>query len=513
MSARSMERPSVKKLQASSRLVADSTMPTASAERSRTQREELVHLVARDLARHPGAGGVEHLPELGADDLAGAARVLAGGVERVGDRCRLVAVDGEQGEHVGAGDLGGVGHLGAHDAQQRAAGEVLLDPRVLEQQLQVHVEDARGAVAALDVAPDPEQALGDAAQHGRPPCGLVLLLLLLLVVTGGVLRVVVLEVATLPRPRRAPTTAAAWAATRPWMLWSEVSSGSSPTTQVSFEPPPCELLTTSWPSGSATRVSPPGSTQTSVPSLTANGRRSAWRGRMPSSTSVGMVDSCTTGCAIQPRGSARSRRARAPRARLALASGPTTSPLPPGSVDGLHDELVEPVEHLLEGARLLEPPGLHVRQDRLLGEVVADEVGHVGVDELVVGDAVADRVGDRHVAEPRGEQQAGRAEHRVGAELQRIEELVVDAAVDHVDAGRTGGGAHPHPAAGAEQVAALDQLDAHQAGEQRVLEVGRVVDAGGEHDDRRVFDAVRCRCAQRARAAAAGSRRPAARAC
>ena len=281
------------------------------------------------------------------------------------------------------------------------------------------------------------------------------------------------------------------------MLWSEVSSGSCPTTQVSFEPPPCELLTTSWPPGSATRVSPPGSTQISVPSLTANGRRSAWRGRMPSSTSVGMVDSCTTGWAIQPRGSAR-RRAASSSSCLGLASGPDDEPLAARAVDRLHDELVEAVEHLLERARLLEPPGLHVRQDRVLGEVVPDEVGQVGVDELVVGDAVADRVRDRHVAEARREQEAGRAEHRVGAELQRVEELVVDAAVDHVDAGRAGGRAHPDPAAGAEQVAALDQLDAHQAREQGVLEVRRVVDARGQHDDRRILDAVRGRGAQRA---------------
>jgi len=45
----------------------------------------------------------------------------------------------------------------------------------------------------------------------------------------------------------------------------------SPSTQVSFEPPPWEELTISSPSGSATRVSPPGSTQTSLPSLTAKG--------------------------------------------------------------------------------------------------------------------------------------------------------------------------------------------------------------------------------------------------
>ena len=59
------------------------------------------------------------------------------------------------------------------------------------------------------------------------------------------------------------------------------------------------------------------------------------------------------------------------------------------------------------------------------------------------------------------------------------------------------GGPHHHPAAAALQVAALDQLDAHRAGQQRVLEVGAVVDARRQHDDRRVGDAGRRRRAQR----------------
>ncbi len=82
------------------------------------------------------------------------------------------------------------------------------------------------------------------------------------------------------------------------MLWRVTSSGSGPTTQVSLDPPPCEELTTSSPSGSATRVSPPGSTHTRLPSLTANGRRSTWRGPKRPSTKVGTVESWTTGWAI-----------------------------------------------------------------------------------------------------------------------------------------------------------------------------------------------------------------------
>ncbi len=56
---------------------------------------------------------------------------------------------------------------------------------------------------------------------------------------------------------------------------------------------------------------------------------------------------------------------------------------------------------------------------------------------------------------------------------------------------------HHDAAAPALEVAALDQLDAHRAGEQGVLEVGAVEDAGRQHDDGRVGDPGRCRGAQR----------------
>ena len=163
----------------------------------------------------------------------------------------------------------------------------------------------------------------------------------------------------------------------------------------------------------------------SCPSFTANGRRSTCRGRNPSSTRVGMVDSCTTGCAIQPRGSASSVLRQLVQ-RLARCVGSDDEPLAARAVDRLHDEFVEPIEHLLERIRFLEPPGVDVREHRLLPQVVADQVGHVRVDELVVGDAVADGVREGDVAEPGGEHQPRRAQHGIRAELLRVEELVVD---------------------------------------------------------------------------------------
>jgi hypothetical protein len=58
---------------------------------------------------------------------------------------------------------------------------------------------------------------------------------------------------------------------------------------VSFEPPPCDELTTSWPSGSATRVRPPGSTH--LVAVVDGERAQVGVPRAhPSSTSVGMVE-------------------------------------------------------------------------------------------------------------------------------------------------------------------------------------------------------------------------------
>ena len=63
-------------------------------------------------------------------------------------------------------------------------------------------------------------------------------------------------------------------------------------TQVSLEPPPCDELTTYDPRRSATRVSPPGSTQLPCLPVRMNGRRSIRRGSMrrSSGTQVGQVD-------------------------------------------------------------------------------------------------------------------------------------------------------------------------------------------------------------------------------
>jgi len=65
---------------------------------------------------------------------------------------------------------------------------------------------------------------------------------------------------------------------------------------------------------------------------------------------------------------------------------------------------------------------------------------------------------------------------------------------------RVGPPCRPHvdAAAAREEVAALDELDAHEAREERVLEVRGVVDPGRQDDDRRVVDAAGSRGTERA---------------
>ena len=118
-----------------------------------------------------------------------------------------------------------------------------------------------------------------------------------------------------------------------------------------------------------------------------------------------------------------------------------------GFVGGLDHQLVEILEHVLAVGIAPAEIGRHVGQDGLFALVVADHLGHVGVDHLVVGDAVAGGVGQRDAPGAIGVHQAGDAQHRIGAEGLGIEEVVVDAAIDHVDALEAAGGAHEDVAA------------------------------------------------------------------
>ena len=122
---------------------------------------------------------------------------------------------------------------------------------------------------------------------------------------------------------------------------------------------------------------------------------------------------------------------------------------------------------------------------------------HIGVDRLVVGQAGAKGIGHRHVAGAIGIEEPRAAQRRIGAKDQRIAEVVVHAAIDHVHALQPVGRAHVDDVVVRHQVAALDQIDAHLPREIGVLEVGGVEDSRRQQHDIRLRPALRRQRAQR----------------
>ncbi len=215
-----------------------------------------------------------------------------------------------------------------------------------------------------------------------------------------------------------------------------------------------------------------------------------WRGATPAATNVGQVDSASVGCAMYLSGCLR---IRAPEL-LALGrrrGRADQHAVTPGAMNLLHDQLVQVREHVVPLLGDIGLEGRHVRQHRLLAQVEADHLRHERIDRLVVGDAGADRVRKRDAAGAIGGEQPGHAELRIGPERARVEEVVVDAPVDHVDALRSARRLHVDGVVADEQILALDQLDAHLLREEAVLEVRGVVRAGGQDCDRRLVAAIR----------------------
>ena len=155
------------------------------------------------------------------------------------------------------------------------------------------------------------------------------------------------------------------------------------------------------------------------------------------------------------------------------------------------------VEHVLAVVVVAQHVGGHVPEDRLLAQIEADHLRHVRILRLVVGDSRADGVGERHAPGAISGEQPRHAEHRIGAESEGIEEVVVDAPVDDVDLLRALGRAHEYRIVDHDEVGALDQLDAHLLREERMLEIGAVVVAGREQHDDGILDATLRHGAQR----------------
>ena len=143
----------------------------------------------------------------------------------------------------------------------------------------------------------------------------------------------------------------------------------------------------------------------------------------------------------------------------------------------LDHKLGEVIEHVFQCLGLAAVVGLDVGEDRGAAGIEFDDRRDVAIDALVIGDAGTRRVDNRDAPRSIDIENARHAEHRGGIEDKRIQEGVVDAAVKHVDAFKALRCFHHQCAVAHHQVDALDKLDAHLIGEERMLEVSAVVGA------------------------------------
>jgi len=95
-------------------------------------------------------------------------------------------------------------------------------------------------------------------------------------------------------------------------------------------------------------------------------------------------------------------------------------------------------------------------------------------------------VGDHHPAGAHGLQHARHAQARGAVQLQRIDEVRVHAAPDHIGPLQTGDGAHIGLAVAHHQIIALDQQETQVAGQVRLFEIGLAERARRQQADARV---------------------------
>ena len=155
---------------------------------------------------------VELLPHLCAALFANLPQILARRCNARNNRRRIRLIERENVRKRGRIDLAILGSRRLQSFQKPPPSPRPGLGRLIEAQLQIDVDQARGVFGALQVAAHPVETVGDARQHGR-----------------------------LPLSRHARNT------------------------QVSLLPPPCDEFTTSEPRRNATRVRPPGTSVTFSP--------------------------------------------------------------------------------------------------------------------------------------------------------------------------------------------------------------------------------------------------------
>ena len=138
------------------------------------------------------------------------------------------------------------------------------------------------------------------------------------------------------------------------------------------------------------------------------------------------------------------------------------------------------VERRVAHPRLAAPPGGQRRQFEGFAQQGFAQLGQKALHRGRFEKTGPQCIGHQHMPGAHGLQQAGDAQHGIGAQLQRVAEAVVKPSQHHVHRLQAAQGLEVEPVFAHGQVAAFGQGDAQIARQIHLLEIGFAVRAGGE---------------------------------
>ena len=135
--------------------------------------------------------------------------------------------------------------------------------------------------------------------------------------------------------------------------------------------------------------------------------------------------------------------------------------------------------------------GRHIRQDRFLAEVILNDARHKIIDHLVIGHSGADGICQRDISRAIGIHQSRHPKHRIFSKHHRIDEVVINAPVNHIHPPQAARGAHVNKLVHHHEVTPFNDVDAHFPREITMLEISTIVAAGRKQHAHRVVVAAR----------------------
>ena len=155
-------------------------------------------------------------------------------------------------------------------------------------------------------------------------------------------------------------------------------------------------------------------------------------------------------------------------------------------VGGFDDAVFELRQHRLHRRLLAAPPGGQRGHGQRLAQQMLAERRQKAEQGRGFEEGRTRCIGHQHIAGANHLQQAGHAQRGVGAQFQRVKELVVEPLEQTVHGLQPLQGLEVEPVVAHHQVAAFNQRQAEVARQVGVFKIGFVVRAGGEQHDARL---------------------------